>query len=475
MTEGLLLAAIGGAIGVAVSYPASSLIAHLSPEGLPRAQSAHIDAGVLLVALVLIIGVGMISSTAPVWRVRQTDLGIALKSATRDGRSRRSLGQAFTVAEVALAFVLTIGAGLMARTFWHLTVAGAGFDAHNVLTLTTTAVGKRYAGNLTGYYNDVLKELRTINGIESAAMASLIPMDYTERSALSFVEHPISGDREMPYADEYSVSTDYFTVMRIPLKRGRVFTEHDDAAAPAVAMINETLARTWFRNDNPIGKHIKLGGSSWMTIIGIAGDVRQDGMDRPVDPQVYMPLNQRPIIYYYRLVARTRGDPMLLERAVRSVFSEVDPGSPVYHLRPLEAWYAERLADRTFAMTLLSLLSFVALLLSAVGIYGVISHLVATRTKEIGIRMALGATARHVFRFVVKHAVPSIAMGLGIGLGLSLLLSRLLASLLFQVGATDPATFVAVAMLLGILAISAAALPGLRATRLQPLRAIRDE
>ena len=306
-------------------------------------------------------------------------------------------------------------------------------------------------------------------------MSSLIPMDYTERSDLTVSEHPLPDGTHTPSADRYSVSTGYFEVMRIPLKRGRLFTEQDTATTPRVALINETCARTQFAGEDPIGEHIQLGRSPWMTIVGVVGDVHQDGIDRPADLQVYMPLNQAAIIDYYRMMARTAADPMRLEHAVRSVFETVDPGSPVYHVKTLEDYYSERLANRTFALALLGLLGALAVTLAAVGVYGVISYSVAQRTREVGIRMALGAGRGDVLTLVLRQALPLIGAGLGIGLAASLVLARLLGTLLFEVAPADPATSVAVAILLSSVALAAAAFPARRAATIDPMAALRRE
>ncbi len=296
---------------------------------------------------VLLFGVG------PAWRASRVDLTRAIRGADEGGRSHNGLRDAFTAAEIALAFVLAVGAGLMVRTFWRLMRVGAGFDPHNVLTLTTDVSSPRYANNRIGYYREVLARLRSVPGIEGAAMTSLIPMDYTDRVRLLVNEHPVADKDYAPQADQFSVSTDYFAVMRIPLKRGRLLTEQDTATTPRVALINERCARSQFPGENPIGKHIQLEGRPWMTVVGVVGDVHQDGIDRPVDLQVYLPLNQEAIIGFYRLMARTTGNPLRLERPIRGVFEAVDAGSPVYHVKPLEGYYSERLANRTFALVLL--------------------------------------------------------------------------------------------------------------------------
>jgi putative ABC transport system permease protein len=434
---------------------------------------------VLGFALAAALAAGLLFGLVPAWQASRVDLNRAMKGADASGRAHNGLRHGLAVAEIALAFVLAVGAGLMLRTFWRLMNEGAGFDPHNVLTLTTCVMGPRYEGNGIGYYRDVLERLRAIPGIREAAFTSLIPMDYTDRGPFQREDRPWPDGIDAPRADRFSVSTDYFHLMRIPLRRGRLFTEQDTETTPSVAIVNETCARAQFAGGDPIGKQVKLGDrestSPWLTVVGVVGDVHQDGIDHAADPQVYTPLNQKAIIGYYRLVARTDGDPMRYERAVRAAFDAQDSGSPVYHVKPLEAYFSGRLAARTFALALLCLFGMLALLLAAVGIYGVISCSVARRTREVGIRMALGARRGDVLALILRQAVPLIALGLAIGLAASLALTGLLASLLFQVAPSDPATSAAVAVLLGSVALAAAVVPARRAASADPMASLRSE
>jgi putative ABC transport system permease protein len=479
LTESLVLAFAGGLLGTGLAFWGAGALASLAPTQIPRAQTAHLDGAVLGFALAATMIAGLLFGLAPAWRVSQVGPHRAMKGADESGRTHHSLRNGLAVVEIALAFVLAVGAGLMGRTFWRLMSVGAGFDPRNVLTLTTSVIGHRYEANLIGYYRDALERVRTIPGVQGAAMTSLIPMDYIEREQIQREDRPILNERDVPFADQFSVTTDYFRVMRIPLKGGRTFSEQDTKNTPRVALINESCSRTMFLGENPIGKQIKLGERNsrapWMTIVGIVGDVRQDGIDRPTDMQVYLALNQHAIIGYYRLVARTTGNPMQIERAVRDAFEAVDAGSPVYHVKSLEAYYSGRLAERAFALALLGLFGGLALALAAVGIYGVISYSVALRTREFGVRIALGAGRSKILLLIVRQAVPLIGTGLAIGLGASLILTRLLASLLFEVSPADPATSTAVAVTLGFVAVVAAAVPAARAANVDPIAVLRSE
>jgi putative ABC transport system permease protein len=475
LTESLVLAAGGGVLGAAMAFIGPATLASFAPDGIPRAHSAHVDIAVLAIAFFATGAAGFLFGIAPAWRASRVDLTAGIKGADENGRPHNGLQHAFTVAGIALAFVLAVGAGLMVRTFWRLMNVGAGFDPHNVLTLTTNVMSPRYAGNGILYYREVIRRLRAVTGVEAAAMTSMIPMDYMERTRLLIMEHPVPDETDAPYADPFSVSTDYFKVMRIPLMRGRLFAEQEDTTTPRVALINETCARAEFPGVDPIGKHIRIGAWPWMTIVGVVGDVHQDGIDHAADLQVYMALNQEAIIYFYRLVARTAGDPMRMEGAIRKVFEKVDIGSPVYHVKPLEGYYSERLANRMFALVLLSLLGALAVILAAVGIFGVISYSVAQRRKEVGIRMALGAERRHLLRLILAQVLPLIAAGLALGFAASLVLSRLLGALLFQISPADPATSAAVASLMCAAALAAAAIPAHRGAKADPMAALRCE
>ena len=475
LTESLMLAFGGGVLGGGMAFFGVRMLASLAPARILRAQTAHVDAAVLLFALAATAVAGLLFGLAPAWRASSVELNRAMKGVDATGHAHNGFRNALAIAEIALAFVLAVGAGLMAKTFWRMTDVDAGYDPHNVLTLTTSCCGTRYEDHRLAYYRDMLERLRAVPGIQRVAFSSLIPMDYTDHTEFYREDRPLPNDRDIPSVDRFSVSTDYFRVMRVPLKHGRLFTEQDTETTQRVALIGESCARVLFPREDPIGKHIKLGDRSWMTVVGVVGDVRQDGLDHAAGMQVYMALNQEAIIGYYRMMARTSGEPMLLERAVRGAFQTVDAGSPVYHVKPLEAYFSGRIADRAFALALLGILGGLALVLATVGIYGVIAYSVAQRTREVGIRMALGAARSEVLALIVRQALPLIGAGLAIGLAASLVLTRYLATLLFEVAPTDPATSAAVAVLLASVALAATAIPARRAAGLDPMAALRSE
>jgi len=474
LTESMLLAAGGGGLGIFFAMAGTRALALFVPTQIPRAEAAQVDGAVLLYTLVATVAAGFLFGLAPVWRGFRSGLNQQIGGAARAGYLRNTVA----IAEIGLAFVLTVGAGLMVQTFANLMRQAPGYDAHNVLTLSTSVSGRRYAKNRVGYYRDSLERLRRIPGIESAAFSSLIPMDYTVEAPFFRDDRPTPNNTRAPLVDRYSVSTDYFRVLRIPVLSGRVFNAEDEETAPKVAVINESCARAEFLGEDPIGKHVRLGEeptAPWMTVVGVVGDVRQDGIDHPADMQVYSPLDQGAIIGFYRLVARTAGDPMRLDKPVRAVFAGIDAESPVYHIKPLQDYLAGRLADRRFALALLVLFGILALLLAGVGVYGIMSYSVRLRTREIGIRMSLGADPMNTVCLVLRGSINMAAAGIALGLVGAFTLMRTLSTLLFQVQATDPMTLAGVAVLLLLITVTAATIPACRAATVDPISVLRQE
>jgi putative ABC transport system permease protein len=482
LTESLLLALAGGIAGVLLGWWCTSRLAAIAPREMPRLNEIHMDAMVLCFALAASLFTGVLFGLMPALRTAGADANDALKESGKstDSRSRRSLRDLLVMGELALAFVLAVGAGLLGKSLLRLMNVDPGFDPHNVLTLKTYVYGARYHKPEAelGYYEQVFSRLRATPGIESVAMTSLLPMDSFDRSGFHIRDRRPTHDSEDPSAARNSVTPDYFRVMRIPLKRGRVFTDHDTAAAPLVAVINEACARDRFPDRDAIGQQIQLGGRDdakpWMTIVGIVGDVHQDGLDAAASIAAYIPQAQD-LSFGYALLARTTTDPRGLERTVRAAFLAVDPTQPVFQVQPLESYLASSLAQRRFTLALLALFGGLALALAAVGIYGVVSCAVTSRTREMGIRMALGAERRDVLAMVLRQAARLAFAGLAAGIAASLALTRFLASLLFEVRTTDMATLGLIAALLAAVALAASYLPARRAASVDPTVALRYE
>ena len=350
--------------------------------------------------------------------------------------------------------------------------------ACNVLTAGVYVYGDRYkkAETELSFYDQGMQRLRATPGIEGAAMVSTLPLASFDRRAFHIQDRPLpNDDAGAPSVDTYSISPDYFQVMRIPLKRGRLFTAADRTGASGVAVISESSARAIFPGEDAIGKHIQLGGrhddKEWLTIVG---NVRQYGFDRPSQMEAYIPIAQNNQ-FGYNVVVRTDGDPRRFEQTVRQAFLSVDDTQPLYQVRPLEDYVAESQAARRFTLLLLGLFGALALVLAAVGIYGVISYAVSLRTRELGIRMALGAGRGDVQGMVLRQGLPRVAVGLLVGFAVSAVLMRSLASLLFEVRPSDLATAAMVTVTLTAVALLANYLPARKASMLDPVVALRRE
>lgn len=480
--ESLLLAAAGGIAGVLLGWWCTAWLAALAPREVPRLNEIHMDPAALWFACAATLCTGLLFGLMPALRTAGADPNDALKDLAKatGGPARSSLRDLLVTGELALAFVLAVGAGLLGRSFLRLMNVDPGFDPHHVLTLKTYVYGARYQKPEAelNYYAQVLARLRATPGIESVAMTSALPLTDFDRYAFHIRDRRLAHDSEAPAADNYSVSPDYFQVMRIPLQRGRVFTEQDGAAAPKVAVISEACARQEFPNQDPLGKQIQLGGRDdrkpWMTIVGVVGDVRQYGLESAPNIAAYIPQAQN-MSFLFSLVARTSADPHSMERPARAAFLAVDRTQPVFKVQPLENYLASSLAPRRFTLVLLALFGALALALAAVGIYGVVSCGVISRTRELGIRMALGARRQDLLAMILRHAAFLAGVGLAAGLAASFALTRFLSTLLFEVRPTDVATLSAIAALLAAVAFAASYLPARRAASVDPTAALRYE
>jgi putative ABC transport system permease protein len=471
LTESLVLSVIGGTAGVLLGWRGTSLLVALAPKELPRFDEIGMDATVLAFGVGVSLATGLLFGILPAIRASR----LPVRAATRGGL--RSL---LVIAEVALAFVLVVGTGLLGKSLLRLTAVDAGFDSHHILTLTPTAVGGRYATPeaMLRYYRRVIEKVRAIPGILSAGMISNVPLSHTEPMKLRVEGRPSVGDAVAPNADVFWASPDYFRVLKIPLKRGRFFTDQDGLGDPPAALVSESLVRSHFAVSQPIGQRIQLGPQQehgpWFTIIGIVGDVRQNGFDREPDEAVYVPQAVEPD-HYTRLVARTAGDPMNFERAIRAALREIDPLQPVFHVQPMDDYVASFFADRSFTLTLIGLFGTSALLLAAVGVYGVISYTVGLRTREVGIRMALGAGRLTILRLILRDVLVWLAWGLAAGFLSALVLTRFLSHMLFEVRSSDVTTSATVTLVLASVALLAGYVPALRAARVDPNQALRSE
>jgi putative ABC transport system permease protein len=482
LTESALLALCGGLAGVLLAWWGTDLISELGPSELPRVSAIEIDAGVLMFALAVSLVTALLVGVMPALRGSRVDLNQALRASGRstESASRQFMRKVLVTGELALAFVLVVGAGLLGRSFLRLTSVDPGYNPHKVLTLGVYVYGSRYQSPEAelNFYTQVMDRLRATTGIEGVAMVSTLPLGGFDRRGFHILDRPLANTAEAPAADTYSVSSDYFRVMKIPLKRGRFFDDRDRRGAPGVAVISESCARLQFPDGNAIGKRIQLGGrddkKEWLEIVGVVGDVRQYGLDRSPTMEAYIHQPQD-LRFGYNLVARTAIDPARLENTVREAFLSIDSTQPVFRVRPLDAYLSESLATRSFTLTLIAAFGALALALAAVGIYGVISYTVSLRTREVGIRMALGASRHAVLMMVLGQGMKVIIAGLVAGLCASLVLTRFLSTLLYEIQATDVTTFVTVALVLVLVALAANYAPARRASNVDPIVALRYE
>ncbi|HZT61099.1 MAG TPA: ABC transporter permease [Pyrinomonadaceae bacterium] len=493
LTESLLLSLTGGALGLALAWVAARLLVALAPAEIPRINDVTIDLRVLAFTVGVSLLTGLLFGLAPALNASRTDLYEGVKSGgrgTSGGAGQRRLRGLLVVSEVMLVFVLLIAAGLMLKSFRRLLAVSPGFDPAHVLTARVTLPAASYpAQKKTLFYHQLVAGLEQQPGVQAAAVVRDLPLSGTDPRIGVTVE----GRAHEQQGDGYTIrdriiSPDYFKVMGIPLLKGRYLDEHDSADAPGVAIINESAAAKLFPNEDPLGKVLVTGGAyapDKCAVVGVVGDVKFGGLDSRADPEMYIPYTKLPdsfqqaAIGSMAVVARAAGDPSTLASAVRQQVSAIDRDVPVSSLLSMEEVLSGSLAPRRFNLVLLVAFASVALVLAAVGIYGVLSYWVTQRTREIGIRMALGASASNVFRLVVLQAMAFVAagllIGLGVALGLALFLSGEFSGLLFGVKATDPLTFASVGLLLALVALAACLVPARRATKVEPVVALRSE
>jgi putative ABC transport system permease protein len=481
LTESILLATLGAAAGLAIAWAGTRMLGNLSPAILPRAGEIALDGRALGFTAAVALLTGILFGLAPAIHMAKTDLMAALRDGGRGnaiGFRRNRLRSVLVVGEVALALVLLSGAGLLMRSFYHLQSMDPGFDSRGMLTFRTNLPAAKYKGDgaPAAFYQRALDRIRALPGVTAAGAAQIFPLagdDYI----LSFVQlgKPPVPVGNQPSAAYYAATPGYFRALRIPISRGREFTDHDNAAAPPVAIISESMARQFYPNENPLGQRIQMGnGSKPAEIVGVAGDVRDQELEAKGRPAVYEPAAQVPFNTMYFGI-RAAGDPAALIAAVRASIRELDAELPLDGMGTVDALVATSLSQRRFAMLLMVIFAGLALILAMVGIYGVIAYSVTQATQEIGIRMALGARRADVLGMVFTYAGLLIAAGLVIGGAAAMGTGRFLASQLFEVKPTDPATFAAVAGVLLATALAACAIPALRAMRVDPLVALRNE
>src|SRR6266516_754149 len=489
LTESLLLAFLGGIVGVLFAYWGIDFLRSASTDSLPSTAIIKLDGSVLLFTLLVSLLTGILFGLAPALSAAKTDLHGTLKeggrSSTMGGR-RSWLRSTLVVTEVALSLVLLIGAGLLIRSFVRILNTDPGFKPQNLLTMQLALNAKKdEGGKVLNFFNDLKGRIAALPGVEATAFSNGIPLGQTADTSFAIVGRPKPEPGKQPQTMLYITSPDYLQAMGIRLVKGRFFTAQDTQRSPRVAVIDESFARQQFPNQEALGQHLAGDGKDNpdAEIVGVVAHVKHFGLDaiERVQPQLYVPFNQAPDAFLpmlaprMNLIIRTTADPLTLTAAVRRQVQALDPNQPVYNVSTMERTLDQSLVTQRLSMTLLASLASLALILAAVGIYGVMSYTVTQRSHEIGIRMAIGAQPRDVFKMVIGRGMILALIGVALGLVGAFGLTRLMATMLYGVAPTDPATFVSIGILLTGVALIACYVPSRRATKVDPLVARRYE
>jgi putative ABC transport system permease protein len=478
LTESLVLASMGGALGLLLGYWGIGGLTSLIPADFRNLIELRIDSGVLAFTLGVSLLTGLLFGLVPAFQTTRPDLNEALKEGGRSstsGLQQHRFRSGLAASEVALSLVLLAGAGLVLRSVTKLLAVDPGFDAHNVLTLRISLPEARYpAGQQAAlFFQHVLERVRPLPGVLSAGVVTPLPLTGQGWQTDFYIEgKPMPPPGQLPNSDFHTVDPGYFQTLKIPLLRGRYFTNTDTEKAPLVALINQAMAERYWPGQDPVGRRFHL--EDWVTVVGIVGNTKQYGLDRPYKTEFYRPYLQHPL-YYMTLAVRTGSNPLDYVNAVLSQVEAVDKDQPVYFVRTLDQYLDESVAPRKVTIELLGGFATLALVLAAVGVYGVISYSVAQRTHEIGVRMALGASPEDVVKQVVGQGLLLTLIGVGAGLVAAFAAARLMSSLLYGIGAADPTTFAAVATGLAVVAALASYIPARRAAKVDPLVALRYE
>jgi putative ABC transport system permease protein len=487
LTESLLLSVIGGGAGLLLAVWGVEMLTRWTPANVPRIQNVTIDSRVLFFTFLVALLTGLLFGLLPALQSSRTDLNETLKEGGRTGAGgarRQRIRSVLIVSEVALALMLLVGAGLLLKSFNRLLSVDPGFDPDNVLTMNVSLPQRGYEQpqQRAGFYHETVQRISTLPGVETAGAVSILPLSPTTQSGTTTAENSVVGPDDIGVeADWRWITPDYFKTMNATLVRGRAFTEEDKEGTPLVAIVDETFARRFYPNEDAIGKRIKRGSfksqNPWMTIVGVVRYIKNKRLDTGSHVQAYFPYYQDPQPNAMSLAVRTRPgvDPASLSASVRQTVQQVDRNQPIYNIKTMQQIVSESVAQQRLSMLLLAIFAGAALVLAAVGLYGVLAYLVSIRTHEIGIRMALGASRRDVLKLIVGQGMLLTMIGIVIGLAGAFLLTRIMSSLLFGVRATDPVTFIIVSVVLATVAMLACLIPARRATRVDPMVALRYE
>jgi putative ABC transport system permease protein len=489
ITEGIVLSVAGGALGLFLAWVGLRALLGANPDSIPRSAEIGLDANVLLFTLIIALLTGIVFGLAPLLHLGQGSMSLALKdggSRTTANATRNRVRRGLVVAEVALAVMLVVGSGLMLRSFWNLMSVDAGFERKNLITFGLVQSGAKYPEmeRRAAFFSGVISRIQALPGvIAAAAMTGLPPQRQVNANDTDFeglVPQPGGPAHNVDY---YQIATtDYVRTMGIPVVEGRAFGPGDVAGAPRVVMVNESLKKRFYPDQPIIGRRIRSGGlpdSLWFTVVGVLKDVKQGGLDSETGTELYFPFEQTPPTGFtpvnMNIVVRSTLPMASLAPSIRQIVTEADPTLPIVNMRTMDDVFSQSVVRPRFLAQLLTIFGALALVLAAIGTYGILSYAVTERRHEIGIRMALGADRGTVLGMVLGQGMRVTALGLVVGIVGSLLLTRLVSTLLFEVKPTDPVTFLAVAVFITIIAGLACLVPARRATRVDPMVVLRDE
>ena len=480
LTESLILSLLGGLLGLALAYAGIKIILAINPDSLPHFNEISISAGVFAFTLGIACLAGILFGLTPALLLSKTNLNELLKDSAKGssgGGFRNRVLSVLVVSEIALALMLSIGAGLMIKSFKRLQAVNPGFDANNVLTMRITLARSRYPEKRQqqAFYEQVLERVKSVPGIQSFGAISYLPLGgggIQHFYKIEGIERPDLG--KDPLVSTYVVSPDYFKTMNIKLLQGQAFTEHDDSTSQKVVIISQTLSRKYFNNDSPIGRRLAINAdyspAGWMTIVGVADDVRISDLSEEAGDTLYVPYKQQPWPNMY-LVVRA-DNPTSLTDAVRSQVLAVDKDQPISSIRTMAEVVETSVALSRFVMVLLSTFAGLALVLAVLGIYSVMAYSVTERASEIGIRMALGAQQQDVVKLFLSRGLILTLLAVMIGVGGAIAATRVIATLLYSVNATDPVTFLSLSLMIIIVALLACYIPARRATKVDPVKVL---
>ncbi|HEY6121199.1 MAG TPA: ABC transporter permease, partial [Pyrinomonadaceae bacterium] len=480
LTESVLLGLMGGALGLLLAIIGLKVLVILGPDTLPRLSEIRIDGRVLAFTFLVSFFTGIVFGLAPALRASRVDLNGVLKDGGRGsvGTAHARVRNLFVVVQVALSLVLLIGAGLLIRSYQHIQNANPGFDVHNVLSFRLSLPVAKYKGaSVTDFYKQLQDRLKALPGVEAVGTSYSLPM-----SSVALAWGPITIEGYVPrnsadfiMSNERFVSPGYFQALRVPLVRGRLFDERDIKGAAETVIVNENLAERFWPNVDPIGKRLERGDKEpWRTVVGVVRDTKEFSVDNEPPLTIYHPHEQFPIGTMF-VVVRGTSDPLRLTGTITKQIQALDPDLPAFEFKTMEERLSDALARRRFSTFLLGVFAVVALIVAAIGIYGVVAYSVTQRTQEIGVRMALGARPGEIMSMVMRQSLTFVILGIVFGLVGAFALTRIMASLLYGVNATDSQSFIVPSLLLIAIALVASYFPARRASRVDPTLALRSE